>query len=127
MSRTLAYCNWPIGIVHQAFASSQFLNTATPAPTDGSSGPPFIDGLLPRALLVTVTPTLQTCLLWFGAPKCVSRRQGPSIARCARPMELDSVPSKSWDGRPLHQPPPIITRDQVNRALRMVQTMVTRG
>src|ERR1700758_5119925 len=127
MSRTLAYCNWPIGIAHQVFGFSPFLNTATPELTDGSSRPPFIDGLLSRALLVTVTPTPQTYLLWCAVPKCASRRQGPLIAPCARPMELDSVRLKSWDGRPAHQVPSITTRDQVNRALRMVQAMVFRG
>ena len=40
-----------------------------------------------------------------------------SIALCARPTESDSVPSKSWDGRPARQIRPMITRGQMLGAI----------
>ena len=61
------------------------------------------------------------------ARRCVSLRREPSTELSGKPTESVSARSKSWDGRPTHQVPPIATRDQINRALRMVQAMVTRG
>jgi hypothetical protein len=74
-----------------------------------------------------VTPIPQMCLRWSAVPRCALLRLVLLIAPCARPMELDSVRLKSWDGCLAHRVRPIITRDQISRALRMAQAMVTRG
>ena len=98
MSRTLAYCNWLIGIVRPVYAFSQFMNTVTPGLTDGSSRPPSIEDLPPRALLDTVMPIRQMCLLWSAAPKCALLRREPSTALSEKPTGSVSARLKSWDG-----------------------------
>src|ERR1700751_3312216 len=62
-----------------------------------------------------------------AAPKCGSPKQERSTELSEKPMGSGSARLKRWGGRPAHQVRPMIKRDQINRALRMVQTMVTRG
>ena len=68
-----------------------------------------------------VSPLVRGAEMRVAETRAVNR-----ALRKAYGIGLCSVEELGWLVQP-HQVPPITTRDQVNRALRMVQTMVTRG
>ena len=67
--------------------------------TDGSSGQQFIGQGL-GVSLATATQIPQMCRPWYAGPRCAWLKLVLSIAPCAKPMESDSVPSRSWADRP---------------------------